>query len=76
MPGPETCIRFGEHGARVMIEDKHIAHHAIHVDPTKKEITCWIASEQNKVRESLFDIDIFKLFIPTNLEVLGGMART
>jgi hypothetical protein len=53
MPGPETCIRFREHGARVMIEDKEIEHYAIHVDPAKKEVSCWIASEANKVRESL-----------------------
>ena len=76
---PETCVRFREHGARVLIEDKEIDHYAIHVDPDKKEVSCWIASEANKVRESLFDIDIFKfkLFIPTNnLEVFSCMVRT
>jgi hypothetical protein len=57
MPRPETCIRFGEHGARVMIEDVEIDHYAIHVDPIKKEVSCWIASKENKVREFLFDID-------------------
>ena len=51
---PETCIRFGEHGARVMIEDKEIQHYAMQVNPAKKEVTCWIASEAGKVRESLF----------------------
>jgi hypothetical protein len=70
----ETCIRFGEFGARVMIEDREVEHYAIAVDLAKKEVTCWIASEANKVRESLFDIDI--LFIPTNLDVFGCMVRT
>ena len=51
---PETCIRFGEHGARVMIEDKEIQHYAIHIDQDKKEVSCWIASEAGKVRDSLF----------------------
>ena len=61
----ETCIRFGEHGARVMIENKEIQHYAMHVDPVKKEVNCWIASKEGKVREALFTLDI--LFIPTNL---------
>ena len=52
----ETCIRVGEYGARVMIEDKEIPHYAIHVDQAKKEATCWIASEVGKVRESFFDM--------------------
>ena len=54
---PETCIRFGEFGARVMIENKEIQHYATNVDPAKKEVSCWIASEEGKVRESLFAID-------------------
>ena len=37
-----------------MIEDEEIPHYATHVDPVKKEVTCWIASEAGKVRESLF----------------------
>jgi len=45
---PETCIRFGEHGARVMIEDKEVQHYAMHVDTAKKEVSCWIASEAGK----------------------------
>jgi hypothetical protein len=49
----ETCIRFGAFGARVVVEEKEIQHHAIHVDPSKKEVSCWIASEAGKVRESL-----------------------
>ena len=56
---PETCVRFGKHGARVMIEDKEIEHYAMQGDPAKKEVSCWIASEANKVRESLFVIEIF-----------------
>ena len=52
----ETCIRFGQHGARVMIEDKEIPHYAIHVDPVKKEVSCWISSEAGKVREFLFSL--------------------
>jgi hypothetical protein len=56
---PETCICFGEFGARVMIENKEVQHHAMHVDPTKKEVTCWIASEEGKVREPLFAIDTY-----------------
>jgi len=56
-----TCIRFREHGARVMIEDKEIEHYAMHVDPIKKEVTCWIASEANKVRKSFFDVRVFAI---------------
>ena len=65
MTSPETCIEFREHGARIMIEGREIEHYAIHVDPAKKEVSCWIASEANKVRESLFNIDF--LFISTNI---------
>ena len=50
----DTCIRFGELGARVMVEDKEVQHYNIHVDPAKKEVNCWIASEAGKVCESLF----------------------
>ena len=57
-----------------MIEDKEIEHYDIHVDPAKKAVTCWIVSEANKVRESLFDIEI--LFIPTILGVYGCMVGT
>ena len=49
---PETCIKFGEHAARVMVEGKEVPHFAMHVDPAKKEVSCWIASEEGKVRES------------------------
>ena len=56
MPDWETCIRFGKFGARVMIEDKATQHYSIHVDPAKKEVSCWIASEAGKVREYLFAI--------------------
>jgi len=45
---PETCIWFGSFGARVMIENKEVQHHGMHVDPAKKEVTCWIASEAGK----------------------------
>ena len=51
---PETYIRFGEFGARVMIEDKEVQHYAMHVDPVKKEVSCWIASEAGKVRQPSF----------------------
>ena len=51
---PETCIKLGELGARVMIENKEIEHYAVHVDPVKKEVSCWIASEAGKVRKPLF----------------------
>ena len=51
MSDSETCIKFGEHGARVKIENKNIQHYAVHVDPAKKEVSCWIASEEGKVRE-------------------------
>ena len=52
---PETCIKFGGHGARVMIENKKVPHFAVDVNPEKKEVSCWIASEEGKVR------DFFKL---------------
>jgi hypothetical protein len=72
---PETCIRFGEFGARVMIEDKEVQHYAMHVDPAKKEVSCWIASEAGKVREPLFSL--LTLILPTNLlGVFGCMVRT
>ena len=41
-----------------MIEDKEVQHYAIHVDPAKKEVSCWIASEAGKVCEFLFAIVI------------------
>ena len=49
---PETCVKFGEHRARVMIEEKEVPHLAIDVDSEKKEVSCWVASEEGKVRES------------------------
>ena len=69
----ETYLTFGGHSARVMIEDKEIPHYAINVDPEKKEVTCWIASETEKVCESLFRYDI--LFISTNLGLFCRMVR-
>ena len=70
----ETCIRVGEYGARVMIEDKEIPHYAIHVDQAKKEATCWIASEVGKVRESLFDMT--SCSFPINLGLYRCMVGT
>jgi hypothetical protein len=58
----------------VMIEEKEIPHYAMHVDLAKKEISCWIASEAEKVGGSLFSLMI--LFIPTNLGLFGDMVRT
>ena len=58
----ETCIRFREHGARVMIEEKEIPHYAMHVDPVKKEVSCWIASKAGKVCGPLFSLLSFFLF--------------
>ena len=49
-----TRITFGERGARVVIEDKEILHYTMHVDPAKKEVSCWIPSEAGNVRESRF----------------------
>ena len=63
----ETCIKFGEYGARVLIEDREIAHYASHVDVTKKEVSCWIPSEEGKVRESLFVIEILFILISLGL---------
>ena len=51
---PETCIKFGKHGARVMIEDREVEHYAIEMNPDMKEVTCWIPSEEGKVRELYF----------------------
>jgi hypothetical protein len=50
----ETCIKFGGHGARVMIEHHETPHYKIHVDEEKKEVTCWVESQAEKVCESLF----------------------
>ena len=55
----ETCIKFGELGARVMIENKEIPHYAIHVDPVEKEVSCWIPSEAGKVCDFFFHYEIF-----------------
>lgn len=41
-----------------MIEDQEVRHYDMHVDPVKKEASCWIASEAGKVRDSLFTVDI------------------
>ena len=41
-----------------MIENKEIEHYSIHTDPAKKEVSCWIASEAGKVRESIFAVNI------------------
>lgn len=57
----ETSITFGEFGARVMIEDEEVPHYAISVDPVKKEVSCWIASEAGKVRVSLDTLIFFPL---------------
>jgi len=58
---PKTCITFAEFGARVMVEDKEVEHYAVQVDPVKKEVSCWIASEVGKVR------DLFNTRILTSL---------
>ena len=62
---PETCVKFGIHGARVMIENREVEHYAIRVDPVEKEVICWIPSEEGKVREYIF-FDVH-CFTPTNL---------
>ena len=72
----ETCVRFGEHGARVMIEEKEIPHYAMHVDPVKKEVSCWIASEAGKVRGPLFSTLTFFFIILINLDLFSYMVRT
>jgi len=56
----ETCIKLGELGARVMIENKEIPHYGIDVDPAKKEVSCWIPSEAGKAFSVVwldFDVD-------------------
>lgn len=71
----ETSIAFGEFGARVMIENNEVQHYATHVDPVKKEVSCWIASEEGKVCEPFFAIQVdTKLFIPTNLGVFSRVV--
>ena len=54
----ETCIKFGELGARVIIDDEEIPHYDIYIDSAKKEVSCWIASEAGKVRDFFFAIDV------------------
>ena len=68
---PETWLKFGEYGARIMIEKKEVPHYNIKVDPEKKEITCWIASEEGKVCEFLQR----HLADLTNLDVFCGMGQ-
>ena len=50
----ETCAKLGEHGARVMIENNLTPHYEIYVDREKKEVTCWVESQAEKVFEPLF----------------------
>ena len=45
----ETCIKLGVHGARVLIENKEISHYATQVDREKKEVSCWVESQADKV---------------------------
>lgn len=64
-----------------MIEDsKEIEHYAIvDLNPVKREVICWIASEEGKVRGYLFDVDNLQidiLFIPINLGVFSCMVRS
>ena len=63
----ETCIKFGEHGARVKIEDKEIPHYASHVDQAKKEVSCWIPSEEGKVRTSISLFAIIEIFVHSRI---------
>ena len=71
MSDSETCIKFGEHGARVRIEAKEIRHYASHVDLAKKEVSCWIPSE-GKVRKSLLVIcNLFHSRISRPLQLNG-----
>ena len=69
----ETCIKFGEYSARVLIEGREIVHYASHVDVVKKEVSCWVPSEEGKVCESLFVIEI--LSIPGFLGLFSCMVR-
>ena len=64
-------MKFGGFGARVMIENNEIQHYATHIDSAKKEVSCWIASEEGKVR--LFAVDLFIRMIPTILGVFSGV---
>ena len=68
----ETCIKLGVYGARVMIENKEIPHYATQVDPEKKEVSCWVESQAEKV-VNLFYCDIF---IPTNLGLFRSVDGT
>ena len=69
----ETCIKIGEYSARVLIEGREIVHYASHVDVVKKEVSCWVPSEEGKVCESLFVIEI--LSIPGFLGLFSCMVR-
>ena len=62
-----------------MVEDKEVQHYAMHVDPAKKEVSCWIASEAGKVRElllrTLFSYHWMIILSPTNIGVFGRLVR-
>ena len=55
-----------------MIENKEIPHYATQVDPEKKEVSCWVESQAEKV-VNLFYCDIF---IPTNLGLFRSVDGT
>ena len=50
----ETSMKFGIHGACVMVENKKVQHYDIQVDSRRKEVSCWIESKAEKVCKSLF----------------------
>lgn len=47
-------MKFGIHGACVMVENKKVQHYDIQVDSRRKEVSCWIESKAEKVCKSLF----------------------
>ena len=71
---PETCVTFGKFGARVMVEDQEVQHYAMHIDPVKKEVSCWIASEAGKVRE-LLDTWILLLLLTSMTPLFSEIFR-
>ena len=70
MSESETCIKLGVHGARIKIENKEIPHYAIQVDREKKEVSCWVESQAEKVVNLFLLCHIDILFIHSNISRL------
>ena len=48
-----------DYEAWIVVDGQEVEHYGIEVDDTSKEVTCWVASTEGKVRESkIFSVDL------------------